>query len=144
MMKKTEMKVFSEDKASHIIVEVKDSELLYYPSVNLYVEIADGGFFGAHDVWVSLIDLMAFVTQLRQCEQTRQGKAILSSLDELEMVIEKSDGWGHFWLQYRLRRTSFTRRHTVAHSLVGAFDLDASLFAQTVSEFADLLPDLVS
>lgn len=103
------MELFSEGRASRLTVEVADGEFIHYPSLNLFVTVSDEGFCEARSyVWVTVPDYTDFVMALRQCEQTRRGRAVLSGMspDEFELVIESSDSLGHFRLRYKLKRIS--------------------------------------
>lgn len=137
------MQVLSERKDSCLTVEVSEGEFIEYPSLNLFVTVSDAGFCEVRNfVWVTLSDYKDFVAALRQCEQTRRGHATLSGMspNELELVVESSDSLGHFHLRYRLGRTSFTSGLVQEKVVTGGFYLDVELFAQTVSDFAGLLP----
>ena len=136
------MKLFSEGKASRLTVEVADGEFVYYPSLNLFVTVSDEGFCEARSyVWVTIKDYADFVTALRECEQTRRGCAVLSGMSpgEFEIGIESSDSLGHFYLRYRLVRTSYGWGTERDKMVTGGFEL-ISDFAQIAADFAELLP----
>ena len=109
------MKVFSESRSSYFSIEVVGVEMIF-PSLHLSVEVNDSGFSGLNGVWVDPEDLKKFVADLRTCERTRSGAACLVSLslDDLELSVENSDGWGHFVLRYKIGKTSY--------SSIGVFD----------------------
>lgn len=113
-----------------------------FPSLYLSVEVKDAGFSGSNEVGVEIDNLKKFVLDLQQCEQTRSGAARLVSLspDELDLIIEKSDGWGHFVLRYKISKTAYSRSGLLDKTVTGDFDLDSGLLEEIVSEFADLLP----
>jgi hypothetical protein len=133
------VRLSSDDRMSSSTIEV-DEVVSEYPSLNLVVEVDDGGFRGAVVTWLKADTLAAFVEQLRECERTRRGCAVLTSMspDELELRIEQADELGHFAASYRLMTDQYTRRGTFQHSLSGGFDLDAEWLAQTVADFAEL------
>lgn len=137
------MELFSESKASHLTVEVADGEFVYYPSLNLFVTVSDEGFCEARSyAWVTVKEYTDFVMALHQCEQTRRGRAILSSMSpgEFEIVIESCDSLGHFHLQYKLAKTFYSWVAYHEKIVSGGFDLDSGFFAQIVGSFAELLP----
>ena len=137
------MELFSDSKASHLTVEVADGEFIEYPSLNLFVAVSDEGFCEARSyTWVTVKDYTNFITALRECEQTRRGRAVLSSMSphELELVIENSDNLGHFYLQYRLEWTSSHWGTYREKMVIGGFDISSEFFAQIVADFAELLP----
>lgn len=133
------MKIFSSDKKSHITLEIDASDASIYPIVNLFVSVNDRGFCGRHDVWLKREELHAFLVDLRQCEITRQGKAVLSTSDGLELTFSQRDGWGHFRIDYTLWRHSFE----ATHLLEGGFAFDVEMFAQTVAALDALLQGMV-
>ena len=137
------MELFSESKASRLTVEVADGEFVEYPSLNLFVAVLDEGFCEARSyAWVTIRDYTDFVAALRQCEQTRRGRAVLSSMSpqELELVVESSDSLGHFHLQYKLVRISSGWGVWQEKIVSGGFELSSEFFAQFVADFASLLP----
>lgn len=137
------MELFSEGKASRLTVEVTDGEFIHHPSLNLFVTISDDSFCEAHScAWVTVQDYTDFVMSLRQCEQTRRGRAVLSSMSpgELELVIESSDSLGHFYLRYRLVRISWGMGTDHDKMVIGGFELSSEFFARIVADFAELLP----
>ena len=132
------MEIFSEDLASRLVIEVLTVEARD-PSLRLSVSINDEGFSGAYNgVWISLDDYEKFSADLRLCEETRRGKATLSSMspDKFEVTIEQCDGWGHFLLRYMLSKNS---RLTGEKRVSGSFGLDASSFKELVEEFDNLI-----
>ena len=137
------MELFSEGRASRLTVEAADGEFIYYPSLHLFVAVSDEGFCEARRyVWVTVQDYTDFVMALRQCEQTRRGRAVVSGMspDELELVIESSDSLGHFYLRYRLGRLASGRGTDHDKMVIGGFELISDFFAQIVGDFAELLP----
>ena len=135
------MEIFSENLASRLVIEVLTVEARD-PSLRLSVSTNDEGFSGAYNgVWISLDDYEKFSADLRLCEETRRGKATLSSMspDEFEVTIEQCDGWGHFLLRYTLSRFSYVRQGSLNKSVSGGFDLDASSFKELVEEFDNLI-----
>jgi len=136
------MKIFSESRSSYFSIEVAGVETMF-PSLHLSVEVSDEGFAGLNgEVWVDNENLKKFVADLQNCERTRNGAARLVSLipDDLELSVEKLDGWGHFVLRYKISKVSRSPIGLLATSVGGAFNLDSGLLGQIVSEFADLLP----
>jgi len=134
------MEIFSENLASRLVIEVLTVEARD-PSLRLSVSTNDEGFSGAYNgVWISLDDYEKFSADLRLCEETRRGKATLSSMspDEFEVTIEQCDGWGHFLLRYTLSRFSYVRQGSLNKSVSGGFDLDSGCLADIVSELARL------
>ena len=137
------MEVFSENRKSHLTVEVTEGEFVYYPSLNLFVTISDEGFCEARGhAWVTIGNCTDFVAASRSCEQTRRGRAVLSgtSPGEFEIAIESCDSVGHFRLQYKLTHGVYSWGAYHEKTVSGVFDLDSGCFAQTVAGFAELLP----
>jgi len=138
------MELFSENRASHLTIEVTEGEFVRYPSLSLFVTISDEGFCEARGyTWITIENCTAFVTALHRCEQTRRGRAALSgmSLGEFEIVIESCDSVGHFRLQYQLAQAAYNRGAYQERTVSGVFDLDSGFFAEIVASFAELLPD---
>jgi hypothetical protein len=137
------MEIVSECRASRLTIEVVGSELVHNPTLNLSVTVVDEGFCGAYDgIWVGMDEYESFVAALRDCEQTRLGKAALDSFSpgELILVIENDDGWGHFRLRYTLGKMSYKSRVPLTKAVTGGFDLDSERLAQHVSDFQSLRP----
>ena len=138
------MELFFEGRASRLTVEVADSELIMYPSLNLFVTVSDEGFCEARSyVWVTVPDYTDFVMALRQCEQTQRGRAVLSGMspNEFELVIESSDSLGHFRLRYKLERISSSWGTWQEKMVSGGFELSSEFIAKIATDFAELLPD---
>lgn len=82
------MKIVSANKESVILLAIDKQEMDNYPSLNLVVEVKDGDFSGAIVTWLALSDFKRFLLQLKQCEQTRQGQAVLISMNPDEFKLQ--------------------------------------------------------
>jgi len=142
------MKIVAENQTSSLAIVITATDEVpeqMYSSMMLWVSVTDEGFTGARDgVCVLAEDLAKFAADLNLCEQTRKGKASLSSISpgELELTIEQSDGWGHFLLRYTLSKpfcSLYSRSGLLDKSVSGGFDLDASSFKELVEEFDNLI-----
>ena len=146
MSDENSIKIFSESRNSCLTIRARSEEVIQKQiidsSVYLSVEVNDEGFSGLNEIGVEIDHLKKFVADLQNCEETRSGSARLLSIspDELDLIIEKSDGWGHFVLRYKISKTAYSRSGLLDKTVTGDFDLDSGLLGEIVSEFADLLP----
>lgn len=144
MTDKHRLKITSLDRASEISLTIDDYEADRYPSLNLIVEIKDGAFSGSVITWLAMSDFNRFLSQLKQCERTRQGQAILVSMspDEFKLQIQNFDRSGHFVVLYQIIR--YTATDTIQQSLAGGFELDAEFFVKLLSDFEELVVSVPS
>ena len=146
----SEIEIKSTRGEAYLRIKIFEKEKIGFPSVQFRTIVRDeavsGHFLGG---WVRLDEFADFVTNLRLCEETRQGKASLPGLspDEWNVTIEQKNGWGHFWLRYSFRsfitrsKSSHAQSTEIFRTLSGDFDLDASLFVQHVLAFEALLQE---
>lgn len=85
-----------------------------------------------------------FITELRDLEKNRQGRASLVGTEDFEMVIEPDGGSGAIWLQLSLRKAFFTMKNRSGHvkagnaSLIGGFSVSGEFVAKILSDFSAL------
>lgn len=146
MTDKHRLKITSLDRASEISLEIDDYEVDRYPSLNLIIEVKDGAFSGSVVTWLAMDDFNRFLSQLKQCEQTRQGEAVLVSMnpDEFKLQIQNFDRSGHFVVLYQITRFHYTLTGIMPQRLSGGFALNAEFFIELLSSFEELVVPMPS
>lgn len=135
------MRIESNNKKSFLNIEYVDCEIERYPSVCVAITVQDGDFRGYNkDVWFDLNLLKSFIDNLKIIEKTRRGSASFNSMspEEFEVKIETYDLSGHMVLNYKISQYINHMPKTKVLSLTGGFELDSSLFINTISDFAYL------
>ena len=113
-----------------------------YASVRFDVDLSDEGFSGSYDgVWVEMEELARFASDLRACEQTRDGAAGLKALspEEFTMAIARCDVSGHFDVVYQLGAYRYSRRGAAMKTVSGVFDLDSEFLGEMASSAAAIV-----
>ena len=102
------MIIENETKTRFIQLIVVDSELHYYPSYKLSVQLKTEEISAKFDrsIWVSEVDVQNFIQQLEALDKSRNGEAKLSSMspDEFDLIIENLDTLGHLSVCLSLKK----------------------------------------
>jgi hypothetical protein len=132
-----------EDQSNVLTVEFVSAHHGY---ASLNIEVASRGFKGHNEsVSVELFDLEDFMQALTTLEKTRQGKAVLESVNklpdhrELHLECYSLDKLGHIGLTIELLRIRYIGSHYVPFKVSVAFEIEPSNLPYLVSEFAGLL-----
>ena len=146
MTDKQKVTIVSLDRSSEIRITIDGAEVDNYPSLNVIVEVKDSAFSGSVITWLAMDDFNRFLAQLKQCERTRQGQAVLTSMspDEFELQLQNLDRSGHFVALYKLTRLHYTTTGIIRQSLSGGFALDAEFFIKLLSDFEELVVPIPS
>jgi hypothetical protein len=123
------------------------SENLGY--ANLDIGISSRGFSGhSESVGVELYDLKGFLEALTTLEKTRQGKAVLESVNKLpeyrELWLEcfSLDKLGHMGLAVELLEVRYVGQHYRPYKVGVAFEIDPGTLPYLISEFAEMIHSL--
>jgi hypothetical protein len=130
--------VFRGDDGS-LHLKLREVQREYHLSLCFDVEAKQSDFvLESRQVWVEQDRFAAFVRDFAECERTRQGTAELVSMspNELTLRCSRSDGMGHFAVDYRLEVRLGLDASVI---LNGRFILDSEFFAHTVRELEDIL-----
>lgn len=104
------MVIANETRTRLIKLIIVESELIYYPSYRLVISLKTEEFSGNFNrsIWVSAIEVKGFIQQLKKLDETRNGKAVFSSLspNEFSLTIKNLDDLGHLCACLFLKKNS--------------------------------------
>ena len=103
----------------------------------LNVTVKVGGYAAADQSWVMADDWRAFLTDLRELERTRRGKATLegASPRDLKLVLCVIDPIGHMAISGHL---GWDSPDGFAQKLEFGFEIDAGMLQTTIREIEEL------
>ena len=134
----TRMMIENEVKTRSIQLIVVDSELHYYPSYKISIQLKTEEITAKFDrsIWVSEADVQNFIQQLEILDKSRNGKAKLSSMspDEFDLIIENLDTLGHLSVCLSLKRESSINLD-YKDSLRICFEIDPTSIPSIVRSF---------
>ncbi|GAB3901480.1 WapI family immunity protein [Spirosoma agri] len=104
------MLIENEIKTRFIQLVVVESELHYYPTFKLSIQLKTEEITAKFDrsIWVSEVDVQNFIQQLEALDKSRNGKAKLSGMspNDFDLIIENLDTLGHLSVCLSLKRES--------------------------------------
>lgn len=126
------IELFAPTRSSIIRLTLVDIGPAYYPGFWVAIGIENDGFTGQATFHIDMPIWKAFLTELLECERTRQGSATLDGIDHWDssLILGSADSTGHFDIHYQVRRGE--------NFLAGRFSLDMEFFGQMVSGFQRL------